>query len=169
LAQTEAQILEFLHEYSPQIAGELQGARARLRALFPRGFELVFNNYNALVFAYSPGPKSSQCLLSLAGYPRWITLFLADGVSLPDPTTRLEGSGKAIRSVRLSAAQVLDEPDVRALLVAVLQRSAQQLAAAPALTTVLKGVAAKRRPRRPPLPSGARSPQGARRPKARGR
>jgi hypothetical protein len=169
LAQTEAQILEFLNEYAPQIAGELQGARARLRALFPRGFELVFNNYNALVFGYSPGPKSSQCVLSLAGYPRWITLFLADGVSLPDPTARLEGSGTAIRSVRLSSAQVLDEPDVRALLAAVLQRSAQQLALAPALTTVLKGVAAKRRPRRSSLAPKARSPQAARRPKARSR
>jgi hypothetical protein len=154
LAEIEARIGAFLGEYSPGIATELEGARARLRALFPRGFELVFNNYNALVFAYSPTPKSSQCLLSVAGYPRWINLFFAAGVALPDPTARLQGSGKAIRSVRLTAARVLDEPDVRALLAAAIGRAEKSLAAAPALTTVLKGIAATRRARRPP-PAGA--------------
>jgi hypothetical protein len=149
LAHIEAQIRDFLGEYSPGIATELRRARSRLRALLPRGFELVFNTYNALVFAYSPTQKSSQCLLSVAGYPKWITLFFSGGVSLPDPTGRLEGSGKSIRSVRLASAQVLDEADVRALLGAALGRARRELAAAPPLTTVLKGVAARRRPRRP--------------------
>lgn len=169
MAETETQIRDFLGEYSAQIATEFRRARVRLRALFPRGFELVFNNYNALVFAYSPTPKSSQCLLSVAGYPKWLTLFFAGGVSLPDPTARLEGSGKAIRSVRLASAQVLDEPDVRALLAAAIARMQKELAAAPALTTVLKGVASKRRARRPP-PAKTQVPPASRRARtARGR
>jgi hypothetical protein len=150
LTTTEAQIGEFLGEYSPAIARQLRAARARLRGLFPRGFELVFNNYNALVFAYAPGPKSSQCLVSVAGYPRWVTLFLAGGAALPDPTARLEGRGRSIRSLRLSGAGVLGEADVRALVSAATRHAAREFAAAPPLTTVLKGVSAKRRPRRPP-------------------
>jgi hypothetical protein len=150
LAEPEIQIRGFLSEYTPQIARELNAARTRLRRLFPRGYELVFNNYNALVFAYSPTPKSSQCLLSVAGYPRWLNLFFADGVSLPDPTGRLQGSGKAIRSVRLNSAQMLDEPELRAPLRAAIGRVQGQLAAAPALETVLKGVATRPWPRRPP-------------------
>jgi hypothetical protein len=150
LTRTETQIAEFVREYSPGIARQLREARARLRDFFPRGFELVFNNYNALVFAYAPGMKSSQCLVSVAGYPRWVTLFLAGGATLPDPTGRLEGNGKSIRSLRLTDAEVLDEADVRALLLAATGRAARQFAAAPGLTTVLKGVSVKRRPRRPP-------------------
>ncbi len=137
----------------------MRRTRNRLRALLPRGFELVFNTYNALVFAYSPTPKSSQCLLSVAGYPKWITLFFAGGVSLPDPTGRLQGSGKSIRSMRLASAQVLDEPDVRALLGAALGRVQQEFAAAPPLTTVLKGVAAQRRPRRPAVRKARPAPR----------
>jgi hypothetical protein len=156
VTQSEVQIASFLREYSPGVARQLKDARARLRAFFPHGFELVFNNYNALVFAYAPGPKSSQCLVSLAGYPRWVTLFLAGGASLPDPNGRLEGRGKSIRSLRLASAQALDDADVRALLAAATRQAAGQFAAAPALTTVLKGVSAKRRPRRPPQSSRAR-------------
>jgi hypothetical protein len=50
---TENQIAAFLAKYSPAIEAELIDARARLRAFFPRGFELVFDNYNALVFGMS--------------------------------------------------------------------------------------------------------------------
>jgi hypothetical protein len=149
LTRTEAQIGTFLREYSPGVARQLRGARARLRDFFPRGFELVFNNYNALVFAYAPGPKSSQCLVSVAGYPRWVTLFLAGGAALPDPSARLQGQGKSIRSLRLSSAEDLDEAEVRALLVAATRGARREFAQAPALSTVLKGVSAKRRPRRP--------------------
>jgi hypothetical protein len=159
LAQIEAQIRGFLGEYSPAIATELRRARARLRALLPRGYELVFNNYNALVFAYSPTPKGSQCLLSVAGYPQWINLFFAGGATLPDPTARLQGSGKSIRSVRLSSARVLDEPDVRALLAYAITRVQRELAAAAPLTTVIKGVAAKRRSRRPAPAQRAKTPR----------
>lgn len=75
----EKQITGFLGEYSPPIRDELKRARRKLRSLFPRGFEPVFNNYNALVFAYSPTSSSARCLMSIAGYPRWMTRGLTCG------------------------------------------------------------------------------------------
>ena len=54
----EKQISSFVGKYSPEIATQLRDARKRLRSLFPRGYELVFDNYNALVFGISPTDSS---------------------------------------------------------------------------------------------------------------
>ena len=112
----EPQIEEFIAKYSPEIATQLREARARLRALFPRGFELVFDNYNALVFGISPTEKASGAFISIAGYPRWVTLFLLHGSELRDPTGLLEGSGKQVRSIRLKTAADVNTPAVESLI-----------------------------------------------------
>lgn len=46
---TERRIAGFIDKYAPEIAAQLRDARQRLRAHFPRGVEMVFDNYNALV------------------------------------------------------------------------------------------------------------------------
>src|SRR5882672_1036865 len=97
----EPQIDSFLGKYTPGVEAQLREARSRLRAMFPRGFELVFDNYNALVFGISPNERSSDAFLSIAGYPKWLTLFFLHGKDLHDPQTLLEGQGKQIRNIRL--------------------------------------------------------------------
>src|SRR5664279_2546591 len=82
---TEAEIATFLEKYSPEIAAQLRSARAKLQALFPRGCELVYDNYNALVFCFGPTDRASDAVLSIAGYPKWVTLFFAKGRMLQDP------------------------------------------------------------------------------------
>src|SRR5689334_5255842 len=110
----ERRIREFLAKYSPGIASELRAARARLRSMFPRGFELVYDNYNALVFGYSADDRASNVIVSIAGYPRWVTLFLLDGARLRDPAGLLVGAGKTVRGIRLQSAQQLSDPAVQA-------------------------------------------------------
>src|SRR5262245_26586336 len=112
----EAQIKSFLAKYSPGIAAELRAARAYLQALSPRGHELVYDNYNALVFGFSATDRSSDAFLSIAGYPRWITLFFLPGTGLEDPQGLLQGSGSLVRSIRLESAQQLRAPAVRKLI-----------------------------------------------------
>jgi hypothetical protein len=81
-ASIESRIDSFLGKYTPEIEAQLRDARTRLRALFPRGFELVFDNYNALVFGFSPSERSREAFLSIAGYPKWTTLVFLHGVDL---------------------------------------------------------------------------------------
>jgi hypothetical protein len=150
-AQTaERQVALFAAKYTPGIAASTMAARTKLRALFPRGFELVYDNYNALVFGYSPSERASEAIVSIAAYPRWVTLFLLRGAALKDPTSVLEGSGRQVRRVTLRAAGDLDSPAVRALIAQAAAPAAAKFAAAPALSTVIKSVSAKQRPRRPP-------------------
>ncbi len=145
----DAQVEGFVAKYTPELAGTLQACRARMRRLVPRGCELVFDNYNALVFGYAPTDRTPDAHLSLAAYPRWVTLFFLRGVDLEDPQGLLQGTGSQVRSVRLQSAADLDRPEVLALIDQSLRTQAVAFAAAGPLTLVIKTVVAKQRPRKP--------------------
>ena len=142
----ESQISTFLRKYTPAVEAQLREARTRLRAMFPRGFELVYDNYNALVFGISPTERTSDAFISVAGYPRWVTLFFLHGADLRDTHGLLEGQGKQVRSVRLTEPKDINTPEIEALIA---QAVLPAFLAAPSLSTIVKSVSAKQRPRRP--------------------
>ena len=148
-AATERRIAAFIARYTPAIAAQLRDARQRLRARFPRGVEMVFDNYNALVFGIGATDKSRDSFISIAGYPKWVTLFFLDGARLDDPEGLLEGEGKQVRGVRLKTPDDIDSPAVAALIEQAIAPHRAALAAAPALATVIKAEVEKQRPRRP--------------------
>lgn len=145
----ESQIDRFLGKYEASIEAQLREARGKLCALFPHGFELVFDNYNALVFGISPSERTPDAFISIAGYPKWVTLFFLHGADLDDPGGLLEGEGKQVRSIRLEAPSDIDRPEVLALISQATRSRESALLAAPKRTTVVKLVSAKQRPRRP--------------------
>jgi hypothetical protein len=144
-----AEIEGFVSRYSEEIAAQLRRARAELRRLIPKGYELVYESHNALIFAFGPTPKASQLVISIAGYPKWVTLFFAKGTALEDPKGLLEGSGPGMRSVRLVPFEALMSRPVQALIKRALAAEAAAFKQAPPLTTVVKAISAKQRPRRP--------------------
>jgi len=146
---TERRIEAFVAKYTPAVAAQLREARRRLRAHFPRGVEMVFDNYNALVFGIGPTDSSRASFISIAGYPRWVTLFFLDGAVLHDPQGLLDGDGKQVRGIRLRTPADIDSPAVAALIAQAVAPHAGALAAAAPLTTVIKAAVAKQRPRRP--------------------
>ena len=149
-ASDELRIAEFIAKYTPAMARDIAACRQQLRSLFPRGYELVFDNYNALVFGIAPSEKTREAFISIAAYPRWITLFFLHGATLTDPHQLLQGAGTQVRGIRLKAAADFDEPDTRALIVQACACVAQDLGKAPPMQTVIKLVATKQRARRPP-------------------
>ena len=149
MSDTERRIEAFVARYTPAIAAQLRDARQRLRARFPRGVEMVFDNYNALVFGIGPTDQSRDSFISIAGYPKWVTLFFLDGAGLHDPDGLLAGDGKQVRGIRLKTPADLDSPAVAALIGQAVAPHRDALAAAPPLATVIKMEVAKQRPRRP--------------------
>jgi hypothetical protein len=111
-ADAQAKIAEFLGRYSREIEAQLREARSALRSVFPRGYELVFDNYNALVFGISPTERSADAFVSVAGYSRWVTLFFLRGAELEDPHGLLQGAGKLVRGIRLTAMTQVNTPEV---------------------------------------------------------
>lgn len=146
----DSQVAGFLEKYTPAIRTQLSDARAKLRAFFPRGFELVFDNYNALVFAFSPTERPKDAFISVAGYPKWVTLFFLYGTNLADPRGLLEGTGKQVRSIRLKRPEDMDTKGVAALIQQACKAHESSLRTSPVLSTVVCAVVSKQRPRKPP-------------------
>src|SRR5262249_30823874 len=143
------EIESFVAKYSPSIADELRRARAKLRALFPKGYELVYDNYNALVFGFGPTERASDAVVSLAGYPKWLTLFFLQGALLEDREHLLQGSGSRVRNIRLASPLDLDRPEILALIDLAAEPYSAMFAAAQPLKTVVKSVSDKQHPRQP--------------------
>jgi hypothetical protein len=149
MTDVERRIEDFVAKYTPAIAAQLRDARRRLRAHFPRGVEMVFDNYNALVFGIGPTDRTRESFISIAGYPKWVTLFFLDGADLDDPHGLLEGDGKQVRGIRLCTPADMDAPAVAALIAQAIAPHREALAAAAPLSTVIKAEVGKQRPRRP--------------------
>ncbi len=98
------EIAGFLAKFSPAIQKEARAARRAIRAILPTATELVYDNYNALVFAFAPGERASEAILSIALYPSWVTLFFLHGKGLADPDKLLRGAGTMVRQRTLSTA-----------------------------------------------------------------
>jgi hypothetical protein len=149
----ERQLATFIAKFSPEVARVAKAARARIRKLLPGAVELVYDNYNALALAFGPTDRASDAILSIALYPKWVSLFFARGVRLPDPSGVLRGSGSQIRHVVLEPLEVLDSAPVRALIKVAVATHPKPLERSGG-TTIIKSVSAKQRPRRPPETRG---------------
>src|SRR5437762_10250219 len=101
---------------TPNVVANARCARTFLRARLPTANRLVYDNYNALVIAFGASDKVGGIILSIALYPRYVTLFFLRGIDLPDPHGLLEGSGAQVRSVRLDPISRLETPEVGALI-----------------------------------------------------
>ena len=145
----EAEIRRLLADYTAEIARLMTAARRKLRSRVPRGFELLYDNYNGVGIGYGATQKYSAPVVSLVAFPRWVTLFFLYGATLDDPHGLLEGTGRRVRSIRLESAEVLDGPRVRALLDQALRRDGAAFAAAPRLRTCVQTIARARKPRAP--------------------
>jgi hypothetical protein len=147
--EAEAEIRRLLADYSPDIARRMTAARRKLRVRVPRGFELLYDNYNGVGIGYGATQKYSAPVVSLFAFPRWVTLFFLYGVALDDPHRLLEGTGRRVRSLRLEGEDLLDDPRVGALLDQVFRRDAAAFSAAPRLRTCVQSIARVRKSRAP--------------------
>lgn len=93
--------------------------------------------------------RSSGVGVSVVGYPRWVTLFFLHGAGLKDPHRLLQGSGSRVRSIRLAHEGDLEKPEVLALIEQAADAPAEEFAAAPGLSTLIKSVVPRQIPRRP--------------------
>jgi hypothetical protein len=138
----------FIGRYSCAVRDDAERTLAHLEARLPTASRLIYDNYNALVIAFSANERPSGIFLSIALYPRYVTLFFLDGVRLPDPEALLEGSGTRVRGIRLCPVSRLESAAVGALIDAAVANAAP-LAKAGAGKLIVQSISAKQRPRRP--------------------
>lgn len=144
------QLGRFLKKYSPTVAADARAALTRMRQLVPGAVEMVYDNYNALVIGFGPTERASEGVVSLAIFPRWVTLcFIQNGPEIPDPTGLLKGSGSVVRHITLDSAKDLEKPAIRTLIKEALALADVPIDPAARRRMVIKSISAKQRPRRP--------------------
>ena len=149
MSDAETRLKAFIAKFEPRHQTLIRAVRKAMRARLPGAYELVYDNYNALVVGFGPSERASEAVLSVALYPRWVTLFFLQGAVLDDPAGLLRGSGTRVRHIVLRDAAVLDEPPVRALIRQALARAHPPIDATARRRMAIRSVSAKQRPRRP--------------------
>jgi hypothetical protein len=149
----EKQLAGFIAKFAPKTAALIRSARRRMRERLPHAVELVYDNYNFFVIGYGPSERASEAIFSLAAQATGVSLCFLKGAGLPDPKGLLKGGGNLVRNVRLDDAATLDDPDVRALMTAALERATPPIDSAGSHRLIIKSVSAKQRPRRPKTPA----------------
>jgi hypothetical protein len=144
----EKQLQGFIDKFEPSHQATIRAARKKLRKVFRTATELVYDNYNFFVIGFGPNDRPSDCIVTIAAAANGVGLCFVRGASLPDPAKVLLGSGKQTRFVRLPSANVLDRPEVQALLAGATGRSRVALPDAGRGKLVIRSVSAKQRPRR---------------------
>jgi hypothetical protein len=145
----QAQLDGFLDKFTPEVAASARADLATMRARLPGATILVYDNYNALAIGFGPSEKAGQAVLSLAVFPRWVTLCFLHGARLPDPQGRLNGDGSRVRHIRLVGPETLGDHYVDGLIAEAVARSEPPFDPAAEQRLIIKSVSAKQRPRRP--------------------
>jgi hypothetical protein len=143
-----AELDEFLARYDPKIAADAQHALTLLGRRFPTATRIVYDNYNALVVGFGASDKAGDAIISIAVYPRYVTLFFLQGASLADPAGLLEGLGSRVRHIKLRPISLIHAPEVVALIDAAASNAPMLLRSEGEGELLIKSVSAKQRPRR---------------------
>jgi len=144
-----AQLESFIAKYTPEIAALTRAVLRKMDARLPHAQRLVYDNYNALAIGYAASERPSDCVFSIAVFPRWVSLFFFQGRELDDPDGLLKGGGNQARHIVLAGAADLDRPGVKRLMTQALAIADPPMPRTGALTTIVKSISAKQRPRRP--------------------
>src|SRR5215471_13847067 len=143
----EERLQGFIDRFEPKHRATIGALRKALRKRFPTATELVYDNYNFFVIGFGPSERPSDCFVSIAAASNGVGLCFIHGATLPDPAGILSGSGKQTRFVRLSSAEVLEHPDLQALLSVAAEQACVPLPRRGRGVLIIRSVSAKLRPR----------------------
>ena len=147
----EKQITGFIGKFDPKMQKVIREMRVALRKRFPAAYELVYDNYNFLVFGFCSAPRASDCVVSLAVDANKASICFTYGKKLADPEKLLHGGGNQVRFLALEGPATLKKTGVERLL-----KEAEAIGKVPMPATgkgetIVKSISAKQRPRRKDL------------------
>jgi hypothetical protein len=138
----------FIAKFEPRLQKLIGAARRELRRRFPTAVEVVYDNYNFLVFGFCTTERPSDCFVSVAAQAKGVVLSFYWGVRVPDPHHLLLGGGNQNRFLRVPSLETLRRPEVLELLDAAVAQSKVPLSTQGRGYTLIKSISAKQRGRR---------------------
>ncbi|SLN49927.1 hypothetical protein ROJ8625_02461 [Roseivivax jejudonensis] len=102
---------------APAHAGTLRAVRALVADVHPDALEAASRREGSVWWGWGPGKMTHGYAYAMP-HARHVNLGFFRGTSLADPAGLLQGTGKALRHVKLAAPDDAARPEIRALLVA---------------------------------------------------
>lgn len=103
-----------LDRLTPDISALVQALRELVLQVIPGVSEQVHMGWGAI--RYQQGSSMRDAIASLVPHRNHVNLQFSDGVDLPDPAGRLEGTGKRMRHSKIRSIADVRAPEVRGLL-----------------------------------------------------
>jgi hypothetical protein len=123
----QAELDLIIAKQPPDMVELVKAVLAKLRPRFPGAVEMVYDKKRGMVLGFCPDERASNVINSIAVYSKWINLFFFEGDTLPDPEGLLQGEGTMVRHIRLTSADDLDRPAIKALMAEALKRAHPKL------------------------------------------
>ena len=149
MSRTPRELTDLLRRYDPDVQTVAIAMRSLVLGEIGPCHETLFQFYrnNVVSILYSSTEKRMKdniCLLVV--YRDHVNLLFPRGVDLKDPGGLLEGSGKAMRHVKMVSASDVERPGVRALIKQAKKRPDLGKPARPLrkVTTILKAKPAEK-------------------------
>ena len=105
---------EIVSQADPEVAALARRAQAIIEDVMPDVVKVAWPTQNIIGYGVGPKKMSEQyCYIALL--KGRINLGFYYGADLPDPQNLLEGTGKALRHIKISEMEQLENPAVRDL------------------------------------------------------
>jgi hypothetical protein len=111
---------QFLAHYAADVRELAWQLRAVIREVMPEAIEQLDPAANLIGYGLDRTYKGMICGITL--HTAHINLMFARGTELPDPNRLLVGTGKRARHINIRQAAEIENPAVRALLMAALRQ-----------------------------------------------
>lgn len=144
------ELLAFLHSFPKEVQETALWLRAFVWDLYPEANELIYDNYNALAFGWSPSLTLRETFCSVAVMARYVHFGFYWGARMTDPEKKLQGKGSQYRYIIIRDKADLPQDYIKKLLkeayaysVSIMKDPRQKITG----TTVVKSISpVKKRP-----------------------
>jgi hypothetical protein len=108
------ELLEFLYRYDPGVQLLAVGLRKVVHEEMAPCYEYIFEMRSKVVLLYGATERViSDGICNISVFARHVTLGFRRGTDLDDTAGVLQGSGKAMRHIRIQKLSDLDRPEIR--------------------------------------------------------
>ena len=116
-------LVKFLLPYPDKVKAAALWLREFVWELYPQTNELIYDNYNAVAFGWSPTEKAGNVFCSIAVCSDHVNFGFNRGVDIADPDKILLGDGTQYRFIRVREKDDFPETYIKQLLEEAYQNS----------------------------------------------
>ena len=147
-------LLKFLKPFDEQITGLVLWLREFVWDLYPKTNELIYDNYNALAFGWSPTDRVGHtfCSIAVGRSSKNIHFGFYWGSQIADPEKKLIGEGKQYRYLLVKSKTEFPKTYIKKLLAEAYANSLAKVKDPAQLmegSTITKSISAVKREKKP--------------------